>query len=121
MSSSSPSTTEDEGEIYEPPETELEMPDVRTNGDEGRVSITQQPEVEDLGAMDTDSSSSYESDSSEESFSETAKDMSAASDIAPKPSLTVADDLAPELQSQAAPATRDVTAEPVGFRFHMGV
>jgi hypothetical protein len=121
MSSSSPSTTEDEGEIYEPPETELEMPDVRTNGGEGRLSITQQPEVEDLGAMDTDSSSSYESDSSEEYFSETAKDISAASDIVPKPSLPVADDLAPELQSQAAPATRDATAEPVGCRFHVGV
>ncbi|KAF2656410.1 hypothetical protein K491DRAFT_678026 [Lophiostoma macrostomum CBS 122681] len=112
LASPSPSTTEDEGEIYEPPETDLEMPDARANDDGALVTTAQQPTVEDLGAMDTDSSSSYDSASPQESSSEPAQDMSAASIDVPKSLLTVADDLAPELQSQAAPTTHDPAAEP---------
>jgi hypothetical protein len=106
-SASSPtSSSDDDEDMYEPPEVDQPVFEMRpTQTPASHNAISQQVEADD-GAMDI-SSSSDESDESE------SPSPSAADNASPKPIelnkgaeeyITIADDLAPELQVAPAPA-----------------
>ncbi|KAF2124221.1 hypothetical protein P153DRAFT_426669 [Dothidotthia symphoricarpi CBS 119687] len=116
QSSSSPDVSTDEEEPYEPPDFDQEMTDIPVATMDATVGQNEpEDEVED-GAMDIATSSSDESsdsDSDEESSSDPEDDDSISASNAPLRDTDIADDLAPELQTEPVPVVSISETVPV--------
>jgi hypothetical protein len=103
-------TTEDE-EAYEPPDIDEGMSDAHTDTEEHSAGAYEPQAEAGDGAMDIASSSSDDSDSDSDSSSngeitiETGKDETISANHALHGNANIADDLAPELQPELAPAS----------------
>jgi hypothetical protein len=99
------SSTEDEGEIYEPPEPNQKLPDVDTGAAVAPAAVTQttDADADDQAEMEISPVSSDESDFPPTSSSEKAHRRSISLNGPSESGPAVADDLAPELQPLAPP------------------